>query len=115
MAAKDHLELCRWASERARKAGATQARVGVQRQHYSSLRYRERRVETLEESTVKGLNLSLYIDGKYSTHRTSDLRRDALGTFIEESVAMTRHLTRDQFRSLLTPSTTRGASRSISI
>jgi PmbA protein len=103
MTAKKHLELARWACDQAQREGAQEVRASVNRSRTSSLEYRERKVETLEESTVKGLNLSFYIDGRYSAHRTSDLRKDAIQKFVTDAVAMTRHLTEDPFRRLPEP------------
>jgi PmbA protein len=103
MPKNDHLDLARWACEQARKAGAREARASVFRVLETSLEYRERKVETLSESTQRGLSLSLYSDGKYSAHRTSDLRKPALETFIGEAVAMTRYLTEDEYRRLPEP------------
>lgn len=103
MAANENLELARWACDQAKRAGAREARASVSRTRNTELEYRERKVETLQESTVKGLRLSIYIDGKYSAHRTSDLRPDALTKFIEEAVALTRHLTEDPHRRLPEP------------
>lgn len=103
MARNDHMELARWATKEATGAGADEARVSVDRQRYVSLEYRERKVEKLEEATTNGLSLTLYLNGKYSSHRTSDLRKDGLAAFIRESVAMTKYLTEDQYRYLPEP------------
>jgi PmbA protein len=103
MANTKQLDLARWATQEAIKAGADEARVSVQRQRYISISYRERQIEKLEEATTNGLNVSFYINGKYSSHRTSDLRRDALSRFIAESVAMTGFLTEDPHRRLPEP------------
>ncbi len=104
MANDKQMDLARWATEAAIKAGADEARASVDFQRYVSLEYRERRIEKLEEATTNGLSLSLYINGKYSSHRTSDLRKDGLTPFIQESVAMTRYLTEDEHRRLPEPS-----------
>jgi PmbA protein len=87
----------------ATRAGADEARISVNRQRYVSLEYRERQVEKLEEATTNGMSLSLYINGKYSSHRTSDLRKGALSDFIRESVALTKYLTTDPYRRLPEP------------
>ena len=103
MSAKEHLELARWACDAAAKSGAREARASIFRVQDSSLEYRQRKVETLSESTERGLSLNLYIDGKYSGHRTSDLRKQALESFIADSVTMTKYLTEDQYRYLPEP------------
>lgn len=101
--ANDQMELAQWACDEAVKAGAGESRVSVSRTRYVSLEYRERRVEKLEESVESGLSLTLYINGQYSGHRTSDLRKDALQKFLRDTVAMTQYLTPDEYRSLPDP------------
>jgi PmbA protein len=100
MAKSKQLELAHWATKQATDAGADEAKVSVQNQRYVSLEYRERKIEKLEEATTNGLNLTLYLGGKYSSHRTSDLRKEGLEAFIRESVAMTKYLTEDKYRYL---------------
>lgn len=103
MANDKQLDLARWATDQAIKAGADEARASVARQRYVSLEYRERKIEKIEEATTNGLDVTLYINGKYSSHRTSDLRKEALATFIRESVAMTKYLSADPHRRLPEP------------
>jgi len=103
MAKDKQLELAEWATKEAIQAGADEARASVTKRRYVSLEYRERQVEKLEEATTNGLSLSIYINGKYSSHRTSDLRKEALPPFIQESVLMTRYLTEDPYRRLPEP------------
>lgn len=96
-------ELARWACDEVVKAGATEARVSVSRTRYVSIEYRDRRVESLEESVEKGMDLTIYSNGRYSAHRTSDLRRDALKKFFGETVSMTGYLAEDAARRLPEP------------
>ena len=100
MSKNKSLDLAQWAVDQASKAGAQGSRVSVDNQRYVSMDYRDGKVEKIEEATTNGLNITLFMNGKYSGHRTSDLRRDALGKFIGESVAMTTYLTEDAFRRL---------------
>ena len=46
---------------------------------------------------------TLYVDGRYSIVSTSDLRPEALETFIGDSVVLTRTLAKDPFRTLPDP------------
>ena len=103
MSKNKQLDLARWACEQAVKSGAREARASVNRTRYVSLEYRERIVEKLEEATTNGLSLDIYSQGRYSSHRTSDLRKDALAKFVSESVAMTGYLTEDPNRRLPEP------------
>ncbi|MEM6958440.1 MAG: metallopeptidase TldD-related protein, partial [Myxococcota bacterium] len=44
-----------------------------------------------------------WVDGRYSTHATTDLHPDSLATFIPEAVALTRALEQDPFRTITPP------------
>lgn len=100
---QSQVELAQWACAEAVKAGASEARVRVSRSRFVSLAYRERKIESLEESVTSGMNVDLYLDGRYSSNETSDLRPEALQTFLRETVAMTRYLAPDPHRRLPEP------------
>jgi PmbA protein len=97
------LALARKTVELALRMGADEAAVGVGRSRYVSLEWRDGRVENAEESTTRGLSLKLYLDHKYSSHNTSDVRPAALERFVGDAVGMTRHLEPDPYRSLPDP------------
>jgi PmbA protein len=68
-----------------------------------SVDWRDGKVEKLSDTTTRGLSLELYVDGRYAAVTTKDLRPEALQRFIEDSVALTRTLEKDPFRSLPDP------------
>jgi len=84
--------------EMALKAGADDAiaRVGDSRE--TEFTYRDGKLEEVQQSTSSGLSLQLYVDGRYSTHGTTDLRPDQVRRFVEEAVVLTRHLEPDPHR-----------------
>lgn len=84
----------------AKSAGASDAGARAYRVRDVSLDYRDGKVEKISESTTRGVNLQLYVDGKYSTVSTSDLRPDALKTFIGDTIAVARAIAPDPFRAL---------------
>ena len=96
-------ELAKWAVRQARKAGANDAAVDVGGSRDVEIIYRDGKLDKLTESTVNSLDLTLYVDQKYSSHSTNDLRQETLESFITEAVAMTKHLGQDPFRSLPDP------------
>ncbi|MBP6875744.1 MAG: TldD/PmbA family protein [Candidatus Eisenbacteria bacterium] len=87
----------------ARKAGAQDARALVNRSTESTLEWRDGQLDRLSQSTSLGVGLSLFVDGRFSAHSTSDLRPEALESFIAEAVAMTRALAPDPHRRLPDP------------
>jgi PmbA protein len=103
MTSKESLELARWAVEQARRQGAGQVAADVFSERSIGVQIREGKIEQLQESMQNGLTLSLYLNQRYSSHSTNDLRRNSLGAFIEQAVALTRYLAPDPFRSLPDP------------
>ncbi|HYO77536.1 MAG TPA: TldD/PmbA family protein, partial [Thermoanaerobaculia bacterium] len=53
-----------------------------------------------QESTTRGVNIQLFVDGRYSSVSTSDLRPEALKTFIADSIVVARAIAPDPFRAL---------------
>jgi len=103
MTKKERLELAQWAIERALKNGADQAAVTIWNQRDIEIQCREKKLEKLTESTQNSLTINVYADQKYSANSTNDLRKDSLNTFIEEAVASTKYLNKDEYRSLPDP------------
>jgi PmbA protein len=101
--AKQMQDTARAAAEMARTAGAQQAAVGASRVRTVEVQWRDGRLDRMKEATTRGLQLELYVDGRYSMVGTSDLRPDALRAFVETAVGMARKLQPDPFRSLPDP------------
>jgi PmbA protein len=104
----DVREIARAAVKSALARGAKEAAATVNRSRNVSVDWRDGKVEKIEEATTRGLSLQLYVDGRYSAVSSSDLRPEALSTFISDGVAMTRVLTEDPFRSLPDPALYQG-------
>jgi PmbA protein len=96
-------DLCRWAMETARKAGANDSRVSLAKRRFVELRYRDRKPEIIKQASTVQLSLNLFVDGRYSSQNTSDLRKDALKGFISDAVSATKLLAQDAYRTLPDP------------
>lgn len=110
MAAQELLEVARQAAQQAQRAGANQVAVSAYRVRDVEVEWRDGKLEKISEATTRGLGVSLYVDGRYSTANTSDLRPDALVRFLEDAVAMTKSLAKDPFRLLPEPELYQGQS-----
>jgi PmbA protein len=99
----DVREIARAAMKSALAKGAREAAATFSRSRNVSLEWRDGKVEKINEATTRGLTLQLYVDGRYSQVSSSDLRPEALDTFIADSISMTRVLSEDPFRSLPEP------------
>jgi PmbA protein len=92
----------------AKKAGASDAAARGYRVRDVSLDWRDGKVEKITESTTRGVSLQLYVDGRYASVSTSDLRPDALKVFITDSISLARSLAADPFRALPDPELYKG-------
>ncbi len=84
----------------AKKSGADECRVSIYTDRRVEISYREKKPENIKEATRNYLSIEVFADGRYSNQSTSDLRTDAVATFIGNAVAMTKLLAKDPFRSL---------------
>ena len=100
---RDMREIAQSCVKTALAKGASQVGVRAYKVRDVSVQWRDGKLEQINESTTRGIGLQLYVDGRYSSVSTSDLRPEALATFIADSVAMTRTLVADPFRSLPEP------------
>ena len=89
--------------EMAAKAGAGQAAVKMSRSRFTDVGFRDGRLEKATSSTRQNLALTLYWQGRYALHTTSDLRPDALKQFVTSAAKLTAALEPDPLRSLADP------------
>ncbi len=94
------LEDAKRAVELAKKAGAVDAWAVAQHERAADTEYRDGKLEKVQESISKKLSLRLYVNGRYSTHETTDLRLSSLRAFITQAVALTKHLEKDRYREI---------------
>ncbi|MEC8422562.1 MAG: DNA gyrase modulator, partial [Myxococcota bacterium] len=86
--------------EIATKLGAEETTARVSKGSWTELQRRDGKVEKAQESRSLSAGVSLMVEGRYSSHSTSDLRPDALQGFLERAVAATRFLEPDPARAL---------------
>lgn len=106
---KELFDLASWAVEIAKKAGAAASRASIDRERSVQISYREHKPENIKEASKRSLSIELFVAGRYSAQTTSDLRKEALQSFIENAVGTTRLLAEDPYRSLPDPRYYQGA------
>lgn len=104
----DLLEVARRAAELARGKGAQESAAAAWRARHVEIAFRDGKLEKVTEATTRGLGVDLYVDGRYSSLSTNDLRPEALDRFVSEAVTLTRKLAPDPFRKLPDPALYRG-------
>lgn len=104
------LERARAAVELASKHGADGAWATTSSVRSTNCTVRAGKLETMQQSNSRSLSLEVYVDGRYFTHTTSDLRPSEITGFVKDAVALTRALERDPYRSLPDPALYAGRS-----
>ena len=89
----------------AKKEGAQDSAVNAWRSRDVETTWRDGKLEKISDATTRGLTVALYVDGRFGSMTTSDLRPDALERFVRDGVATARALARDQYRKLPDPAT----------
>jgi PmbA protein len=100
---KEIQELTAWAIKTAKAAGANDCKVSIGSQRNVEISYRQHKPENIKEATTKQLYIQVFVNGRYSSQTTSDLRKDALKDFIGNAIAVTKLLAEDPYRSLPDP------------
>jgi PmbA protein len=100
---KELYDLAAWGIDTAKAAGAAACRININSQRTVEIGYRVRKPENIKEASTRSLSLEIFVNGRYSSMSTSDLRRDALKDFIARAVSQTKLLAEDPFRSLPDP------------
>lgn len=96
------------AVDKARRAGADDVWALVRRSRDVSYQVSNGKLEEVKDSTARSLWLRLFVNGRYSTHSTTDLRLPQVEAFIRQAVALTRALQRDPHRVMVDPKLFRG-------
>lgn len=99
----DKLDIAKWATDYALQQGASQTAVRVNNSRSVSVEVRDKKIETLKETTENNLTISIYLDHKFSGHSSNDLRKESLKKLIDEGIAATKYLSPDEFRELPDP------------
>lgn len=103
MANENMLQIAKQAITTAKANGAQEVAASASVTREVDVTWRDGKLEKISEATKRGLNLQLYVDGRYSSVSTSDLRAEGVEPFIKNAIALTRTLARDPLRTLPEP------------
>jgi len=96
-------ELAKWAMQYALDKGCSDVRVSVYSRANDSFEYRDTKIDRLEQSTERGMNIQLFVDNRYASFSTNRMDKKELERYIANNVASTRFLAKDEFRKLPDP------------
>ncbi|HVK68589.1 MAG TPA: TldD/PmbA family protein [Polyangium sp.] len=97
------LQIARNAVSLAKQKGAAEVAAVARMKRDVDVTWRDGKLEKITEATSRGLEVRLYVDGRYSTCSTSDLRPEGLTSFLDNAIGLTRTLAKDPHRSLPDP------------
>lgn len=86
-----------------KKHGAQDAFVASRKARSSGITWRKGQIETIDNKATLYLSLDLYVDGRFSTHTSNDMRTESLEAFIKRGIELTRLLEPDPHRGLADP------------
>lgn len=103
MTQEEKYTLAKWAMQHALDNGADDVGIIISESKSSNVDVREQKIDTLKEAIQSSMSVRLFVDNKYSVHRTNRLEQKELAHFIEQAIAGTKYLSPDPFRSLPDP------------
>ena len=103
------LQKAKKAAHAAQQAGADDVRAYMLRSREVRVEMRDGKLDRIRESTRQGLYITLYVDGRYSSNSTSDIRDEAVADYVQQLVASTRYLAPDEHRRLPDPARYKGS------
>jgi len=103
MISQKNKDLAKWAMKYALDKGCSNARVSVYSNTSNSLEYRDTQIDKIEQSTERGMNIQLFVDGRFASYSTNRFEKKELERYIAKGVETTRLLAKDEFRKLPNP------------
>ncbi|MBN2481187.1 MAG: TldD/PmbA family protein [Bacteroidales bacterium] len=96
-------ELADWVIDRTLKSGANGCKVNLSKTRFVDIIYRERRPDVIKEATTQSLSLEVFVNNRYASQSTPDLRKTTLESFINDVIDNAKIVEEDPFRTLPDP------------
>ncbi len=94
-----------WIMAKTLALGASEVAISTAFGHDFSATSRNREIDNFTHSISSDLAISIYLDGRYSSHFTNNLKKETLEPFLRQAVEQTKELERDEHRRLPDPET----------
>ena len=82
------------------QAGAEEVFASASHSRAVEFTWRKDKLEKVTDTTSRGLSVRLFVNGRYSSHATTDLEPTRLAAFLKEAVALTKALEPDPYRQI---------------
>ncbi len=97
------LERVQQTVEVGKQAGADDVFATLSRSRTVEFSWRDGALEKVEDTTSRSLVVRLFVQGRYSSHTTTDLDPDRVSAFVGQALALTRALESDRQRTITPP------------
>ena len=97
------LERVQQTVEVGKQAGADDVFATLSRSRTVEFSWRDGALEKVKDTTSRSLVVRLFVQGRYSSHTTTDLDPDRVSAFVGQALALTRALESDRQRTITPP------------
>ena len=97
------LERVQQTVEVGKQAGADDVFATLGRSRTVEFSWRDGKLEKVKDTTSRSLGVRLFVEGRYSSHTTTDLDPDRVTAFVNQALALTRALESDRHRTITPP------------
>lgn len=97
------LERVQQTVEVGKQAGADDVFASLSRSRTVEFSWRDGALEKVKDTTSRSLVVRLFVQGRYSSHTTTDLAPDRVTAFVGQALALTRALESDRHRTITPP------------
>lgn len=94
---------CEFILKTAKQGGADNCKVSFSKNRFVEVQYRDHKPENVKEATTQSIGVDIYVDGRYSSQRTADMREESLKEFVVKVIETAKLLEEDPYRSLPDP------------
>jgi len=100
---KEMMNLCEIVLKTAQDAGADDCRAIFVKRRFVEVQYREHKPEKVQEASTQDIGIDIYVDGRYVSQNSADLRPGALKEFVRNAIEAAKLLEADPYRTLPDP------------
>jgi len=93
-------DLAHWALKYALNKGCSDVSINIYTKIGNSFEYRNKQLDTLQQSFQNGMFIQLYVSGRFASYSTNKLNKKDLEHFIVYGIETTCYLEKDKFRKL---------------
>lgn len=97
------MQICEYILKAAKNAGADDCKVIFSKRRFVEMSHRDHKLEEVKEATSQNIGMDVFVNQRFSTQTTVDLRQESLDMFVRNAIETTKLLEEDPYRCLPDP------------